>query len=634
MTNDKVGRKFTNSRAMLNKLKYPLAVIGLTILGLIGFGSDARAAVPVWVVGFDNTTDYQKSLQGFLTTLFGQLAARQETFLQAYDLTKIMKAREDVNKLIFEAFSELRNEPLLLEFQKIRKICDISNPEAFIPNPLNPTPPDLSSLKGQCAFYTQVQEYLRTRGLEIISKPFNPDAIGAQHAQAGLDNLGESGVITPAEHGVAADEIDPMCLYGVRTNDGECIVIKLEGRIITNPDDFLFEEPIQKARDFLYCYFGAWRHYPWAATREEADLMRDNMKNHFLLTIARKLKFTQTAPPAEWYTEARCQLILASMQCPLASQPLSETPGAPQDTSNFPTINRDRACVARELVNSPTLSAPLEFMSWTMADLHKAVTREENTVNATYAKVANTITAIIGDYGQLRQAQYVAGQGLRPEKYLIGYRSYTPDEYKQLTDAWQKGETAEDEQRIQPTGDWFYFDTENIISPAVILLQKMQAATQAEFDLAQQAFQAPKVPDSNKDNIAFSGPGPCEDKPPAPLPRLEYDCREFKDDAGNLFHYWATRPFQPEGPDETQGYYALTPNLRSLSAPWEDPNVELPPEYLTGQKPRSKDEQPALSGNFFNQWYKDILELHKWHFSAIVQQWFQKPEKSFFVPDR
>ncbi len=60
----------------------------------------------------------------------------------------------------------------------------------------------------------------------------------------------------------------------------------------------------------------------------------------------------------------------------------------------------------------------------------------------------------------------------------------------------------------------------------------------------------------------------------------------------------------------------------------------LPDKYLTGQAPQSKDENPALSGNYFNQWYKDILELHKWHFSAIVQQWFQKPEKSFFVPDR
>lgn len=667
---------------MIKKLKYPLAILGLVILGLIGSGQSASAAVPVWVVGFDANTQFELSLETFTKDLFqnifgqtvalqGQISARQESFLQAYDLAKIMKAREDVNKLVFEAFSELRSEPLLLEFQKIRQACAATSSQSTLPGLIGlntilqgnknrgiagllsnnggqqlltagATLSDFDKLRGKCEFYTEVQEYLRSRGLEIVSQPFKPS-----------DTLAEDLAVKNA---IAKGE-DPLCLYGVRTNDGECITIKLEGRIITNPDDFLFEEPIQKARDFTYCYFGPWRHFPWGAGQKESDQMRDSMKGHFLLTIARKLKFTQTAPPPEWYTEARCQIILASLQCPLASQPISavNNPSIPKDQSDFPVVNRDVACVARDLVNQPTLGFRLEDVTWDLKQLHEATTREENTVGATYTKVGNAIQSIIADFRQERNAEYIAGQGIRPEKYLIGYRSYTADQYKQLTDAWQKGGTIEDEvgksnnlkaaQGVQPTGDWFYYDTGNIISPAIILLDKINAATQAEFNLAQAAFQAPKVPDSEADNLGiFSGPGLCGNtQRPSTLDRLKYQCHDvpktFKANGIEInldFHYWSTNPSET-GADYTTGFYTpqdSSGNARALSAPWEDPNVKLPDKYLTGQAPQSKDENPELSGNYFNQWYKDILELHKWHFSAIVQQWFQKPEKSFFVPDR
>ena len=612
------------------------------VLGIWSLAPAALAAVPTWTVGFDANTDFEKSLEGFLTRLMGQVSARQETFQQSYDLAKIMKGREDVNKLIFESFSELRNEPLLLEFQEIRRTCESSSA-------------NFEDQKGTCAFYTQVKEYLRTRGLEIVSKPFLPSANQTLCEFDAQDKRFEDGRGDPCTpnagllDGVKSGEVDPLCIYGVRTNDGECITIKLEGRVITNPDDFMFEEPIQKARDFLYCYFGPWRHYPWAATQDESDLMRDNMKNHFLLTVARKLKFTQTAAPPEWYTEARCQIILAGMQCPVSSQPLSVVSNV-QDATAFKTINRDQACVSRELVQTPTLKAPLEFMNWTMSDLREAVVREENTVQATYNKVANVIQGIIADYRQLRNAQYIAGQGIRPEKYLVGYRSYTEDEYKKLVSAWEAGGTIEDEARqsvgaaadgVAPTGDWFYYDTENIISPAVILLDKIQAATQAEFDLARDAFQAVKVPDSPADDIAYSGPGECPgDKTPTDptaegLKRLGYTCYQWQaNHGGPFFHYWSTSPKNLDSDNVKQdGLYALDGG-RALAAPWEDTSVVLPKEYLTGQKPTSVDENPALSGNYFNRWYKDILELHKWHFSAVVQQWFKKPEKSFFSPDR
>lgn len=617
----------------MNKLRYKIFIsILILIAGLVGFAPSARAAVPVWIVGFDANTDFEKSLETFLINLMAQVSARQETFQESYDLAKIMKAREDVNKLIFEAFSELRSEPLLIEFQQINQACGITSGA-----PLPTNKPGFTSgefPEGKCLFYTQVQEYLRSRGLEIVSQPFNPSGLSGPAVD-------KSAVLGAIERGD-----DPLCLYGVRTNDGQCITIKLEGRIITNPDDFLFEEPVQKARDFLYCYFGPWRHFPWGETQKKSDLMRDNMKNYFLLTVARKLKFTQTAPPPEWYTEARCQIILASMECPLAAQPQSAlaSTSIPKDTSAFPVVNRDIACVSRNLVNSPTLTRPLEFIQWSQKDIHKLVTREENSVGATLQKIQITLQDIISQYQQERQAEYIAGQGIRPEKYLIGWRAYTKDEYKQLEDKWAKGGTYEGNGVIQPTGDWFYFDTGNIISPAVILLDKLQAATQAEFNLAQDAFQAPKSPDNSGDAIGLvSGSGKCPaEQAPKTVNNVQYVCQEFTN-AGTppqYFHYWITTPQDTGSSDQYSGLYVPTDkgNLplagRALSAPWEDPNVQLPQEYITGQAPKSKDELPSLSGNYFNQWYKDILQLHDWHFSAIVQQWFNKPEKSFFTPDR
>lgn len=56
---------------------------------------------------------------------------------------------------------------------------------------------------------------------------------------------------------------DAVCgAFGFRVND-ECVQIRKEGRIIVNPDDYLFEEPLQKARHFAYCFFAPWRHFPF-----------------------------------------------------------------------------------------------------------------------------------------------------------------------------------------------------------------------------------------------------------------------------------------------------------------------------------------------------------------------------------
>lgn len=662
------------------------------ILGvLLVFGIKlVNAAVPVWVVGFDNNTDYEKSLEVFLFNLMQAIQERNEDFQMSFRLAQIEKAREDVNKLMYEAFAELRSRPLLLEYQRIKQACAEKPPfggltvggSAGLTNPPNTDPgylqrqacegknlADSCQYLGQngictaiglnatglycdisggssnqqqpqlCQFISQVENFLKGRGLTIIKSAIKHDKYGSP--------------IYNFEEGA-----DPLCVNGVVTDDGECIVIKLEGRIITNPDDFIFEEPAQKARDFVMCYLGPWRHFPFVSkeqvTKENCEkegipenkctiqalsaAKRDNMKAHFIFQIARKMKYTEVSPPEQWYTEARCEKILARLECP---DILGYEKTAPVGGNRI-ISNRSQACIFKALNNSPTLKEALS-KNFTWLELTAAATIPENTFWGVWNKVDENINKIIEQYEKLRTAQYIAGQGIRPEKYLIGYQSYKPEEYEILKEAWNQGGTYEHEvgpppvagvttisplaqvKQVNPTGDWFYFDTEDIISPAVILLNKIAAATQAEFDIAREAF---KVRPS-QENIALIERD-ITNEPGFVAGRLGADKRWV---SVNFESNNTNRVQQPPTEVTTFNEPQLGPNTGALLAPWEDTGLKLPEDYEKGDLPPG-GFPPYIEGNYFNQWYKDILQLHNYNFGTIVKQWVGNPDRGFFIPDR
>ena len=614
-------------------------LFGVFALGFFTNPQRADAAVPTWTVGFDQNTNYELSLEVFLYNLFRDLQEREEEFQLSYDLTKIEKAREDVNKLIYEAFVELRSEPLLIEFRRITKQCGTFTDYAGSEDGgdfLDPNGDDPNAIPREeitaCQFASEIVETLKGRGVEIlIQDEFNEDrAATSVNSQA-----------------------NGLCINGARTAEGECIIIKQDGRIITNPDNFIFEEPIQKARDFVYCYLGQWRHFPFdgqdttpgqcqALGLDEAscttanacqamakqgikcqsDVVRDQIKKTFLFDMNRKLKALETAPPESFYTPARCELILNNLQCPKITG-FGETQGQ----TNEVLLNQSEACIFRQEDLDPKLKKPLgQFFSFT--DLKNAARDQESTVYGVMARVQETILDIIGDYEELRTAQYIAGQGLKSEKYLIGYQSYTDNEYNDLLARIAEGgtedETGKDNAPI-PSGDYYYVDTEDVISPAAILLGKLNAATQAQFDLAAQAFKAPRTLTTDDEG---------NDKLTQTSDRLTIgETRPkngFEFSPADSFNTVDGETIPAQGPLE----FVRLNGVKELPAPFEDTKVQLPPGYLSGELPESIYENPQLRGNYFNQWYKDVLQLHQQNFSTVVKQWFREPHKGYFTPDR
>ncbi|MEO0084381.1 MAG: hypothetical protein ABIJ94_01465 [candidate division WOR-3 bacterium] len=578
----------------LNARSLTLLILTVSLFVFLYSTQPINAAVPVWVVGFDNNTDYEKSLEVFLFNLMQAIQERNEDFQMSFKLAQIEKAREDVNKLMYEAFTELRSEPLLLEFHEINKYCAKTPFTTGLPGEENVG-------SKVCTWYDEVIDYLKGRGLTIITAPFDKD--------------------NPLP---AGQNQDPLCINGVLTTEGECVQIKLEGRIITNPDNFIYEEPLQKARDFVMCYLAPWRHFPFEENKELSDQKRDTLKKYFLFDIARRMSYVDVAPPETWYTPARCEKIMARLGCPkiagygsTASEDIN-----PNDPNVF--LAKTGACQFKAFENEPQLKKPLD-PNWTWGQFLTAVQDQNSTFAGVTDKIRENINKIIDQYEKLRTAQYIAGQGIRPEKYLIGYRAYDEETYKRLLAAVEKeglgaeNENSKDAPKYTPIGDYFYYDTEDIISPAVILLNKIAAATQAEFDMARDAF---KVRPS-QENIAYIERD-ITNEPGFVAGRLGADRRWI---SVNFESNNTNRVQNPPTSVETFGP-GLGPTMGGLLAPFEDTGLKLDESYL------NKDNPPWIEGNYFSQWYKDILQLHNYNFGTIVKDWFGKPEKAYFIPDR
>ena len=481
--------------------------------------------------------------------------------LQKFELAKIEAAREDVNKLIFETTKEL-------------------NPK----------------LVGQ-----QFEDPVTAAALLVAN---------------GYTN------ITP----------DDTCDGSLKVN-GQCTMIKKEGRIVTNTDDYLFEEPLQKARDYLYCELAPWRHYPlgddWhegvvlgvcptsvpgatkgilandpsqecdlndrarktggecihvcstinvcsminglevgeigtlasqtithiqsdirarldsqisdqaevgaiiqrmvsrvEESREvlsekysssadntlrtingrivcESDVIRDQIKEHFLTSLTRKTSGAVIAPPETWYNRERCDLI---------EEELGRGPGKH-------ALNSNRVSSIVSATRIPDLRMSLSALrsDVSLRDYSKSGDTK-NTVYGLIGRLNEVSQTIISEFQAIRTAQFVAGQGIRPATLQIGFRDdvlpegiweYFPDEPVFRATDYDGGRLHMSESKISAnrqtpqsktrtideqlldrllTYHVYFVKTENITSPSVVLLNKLQASIQAQFDLAAQGF--------------------------------------------------------------------------------------------------------------------------------------------------
>jgi len=718
------------------------------------------------------------SNEQFTTDLMTAISEKERIDMEAlkkYELAKIEKAREDVNKLTYETMNELKGESLVYQQDILGKL---------------------------------------TRGL-------------------GLKIVATSSASTNCPFGalVYADD-------GKGNTIRQCVIIKKEGRVVQNVDDFIYEESIQKARDFLMCYLAPWRHFPlgedyyfaatshdritenackekaggdckilrdgtspdfssfakvmgtpaWCGEEATADIMKklkdgdftkdkypgyedafydqyknsticevaeklgsrdirvtkqcrvavrkilddktlpaachyqkicdaarddanknytwkdadghdltgrpdmfdpafkdykkrlcpsdqikEDMKKSFLFDLARKYKFIYTGPSEQWYYNAgnsmtgmdkqKCALILGNLG---------------YDVEGLFIEQLDNA------LKSNTLRAYLEYQQqlW-QADLPIAIAyrpdvtdtdissnsfgMEKNTAYGVESYLRNILDKIVGDYQSLRTAEYAVGEGLRSEKYLIGF--------------------------VDKDGKYFFIDTENIVSPALFLKEKVAAATQAQFDLAQMAFK--QNPESSGTN--WSCPTPYAgnnlkknefDNPPGPYTNLKSMC---SDQSKGLKHGWYLVELTDSGtPAEEKKFECRWPQFnditcevfgyttieaikeykmpQELPAPWEDTGTYMtipqeykdwadikindqsgedlglkkaPPafdsiEYKTKYQDLDKNygfykdaygdnaEFPAVSEDYYiNKWYKGITQLYEKPMSEILKGWFR-----------
>lgn len=473
-----------------------------------------KAAVPVVVFGdylneirgIKANTDFETSLEKFMFNLFNTLSKKEEDFVTSFELAKTEQARTDVAKLIRETLQELRGEgnviPLYTE--------------------------DVQNIKG----------YLKDKGIKISLSDRNKDE---------------------------------DCVTGIRLDNGDCVIIKKESRIIRNVDDFLNEEPIIKARHYVNCALGQWKDFPFSADKQESGNIRDNMREEFLLRLGRKSKFGtmvvtggkeypfyELNPSTDWYTQDRCNVIMSTIGCRIGNEDTarSET-GESTDTAEGGY--KSASCKYNFLLSEPTLEKPLYYYDVLSWDLINKAGDPKNSYDGVHYEIDTNIDKIIADYHEQRLAEYTAGQGIRSEKYLLGFSGFV--------------EGGEFGGRQAAENEYFFFDTDYVISPAVILVQKMAAATQAEFGLALQGFKI--KPDQQ-----------------------------------------ASQSEKINNKNSEIGTIGWTkPSVDRLPAPWEDTGL-----YAS----ISEDYTSSLDNKNYplNQWYKQVLEMHKKTFPQILEEWF------------
>lgn len=637
-----------NKRLTTKKKSLPLLSFGFVIgclLLVVGL-QVAHADVPVreqnlrqglfpgWTIRFDACTDYQESFENFFFDLEKELLNRQLNEEASREVARIIKAREDVNKLVASVYNELRSQQIVLDF-------------------------------GQ-----SVAQTLQTLGIAVE------------------DDDGQE--ICKASYEVKAD------VGGVQ----ECVAVAQEARIITNADDYIYEEPRRRAMDMLFCYLGDWRHFAIAretdATNCEAlglgsacsvdelweelgrkvkndanfyddpngqltvgdpdddrhvfnlceglralgqkcaqDVLRDFVKYSTIDKITRKDRTLILAPPQTWYTYERCRILDSFLPNSFRALPSpgTDTPYSKKikslDLRDADPFSGRGISSSWEIIENqyntrfgnPTLGRlPSDMLpvNRSVATETEAISIPENSFTGLASKAEQLATQIINEMTELRKLQYASGEGLREATLRIGWKDYEwangsnalgsnflskydaldlnvgdpkkPNKvFKPLACYWGSGCNDSDIGIGVPSGKTFYFDTGIILSPTVVIKDKLQAAIQAQFDLARDTF---ALPDTNNE----------------PFSRYLRDENNVRISGCN---------------NEVISWVA--PSVNALPAPFEDQNINLANTInpLTGQDYTQESLIPELPGNYFNVLYNEVFQLYHTPFAHTLAKWFR-----------
>lgn len=491
--------------------------------------------------------------------------------IKAFELAKIEKAREDVNKLIQETVKELKDQPLV--------ITDFSG--------------ERDPIMGE------IKKVLRLRGLAV-------------------------------DYGLG------YCPEGIRVNNqglNECWVIKQSSRIVDNLDDYLYEEPLQKARDVIMCLLAPWNHfplgqytdmetatstddflfgksrgfcdekqpYPYDVERDTvlnecstayicsmarrqagprpdmfssdfenykkdlcpSDRIKEDLKKEIITFLTRKHKFLDKLPPEIWYYGV--SMYQGDNSLDWTDDEYDEKVSKPKDHPIY-VFNKDfckfetqatyisknnclpydyaagvgrctfilenlvgsgqQATLSQFLVGVgpspiwndfldreireffPTLPLSLEIKRLHRLSIdnleYQLAQENKNNLDGLKKMIYGAISTVITQIKEKNTLKFSSGAGIKPLQYLVGW-NVCEDANKieslkvgagqrycnELNFYYQVCQWEND--RCDGSG-YYYFETDDIISPAIFLLNKISASIFSEFALAMMAWK--KEPES------------------------------------------------------------------------------------------------------------------------------------------
>ena len=410
---------------------------------MLGGGVPVQAAVPTYVVEFELNTKFERSLERFLFDLFNTLQRREEDFTAAFELQKIEKAREDTAKLFQEVESELVDYGLAYEAYDER-LTHENNPDdaPLLISPIK----DNRIISDPIAYLSDEPiEYGRLvfacrMNYFIWDQMGVPDIYGDT---TGLPapNVGSiAGLLTEIE---ADDEkftyINDLDGNGSNQENIDGLVnSKKLGLINFRTNDWPFYQQSDGSGDL-----------------QDDDPALSNFLNHNNVTDVLPL----------------CESVMELYRISTPADILRNVLYATWDI-DFPdpeTANKTRARIIRERASLPSLRAAIADDFALYEDLDALfLGGDQNRLSGALGIAEREAVAVINNVRGLHKMNYEIGQGIRPENL-----------YVTLSDNYFGGVSIQEQ---------IYLNTEYVVSPAVVLLQKMQAATQATFDLAGQGF--------------------------------------------------------------------------------------------------------------------------------------------------
>ena len=606
--------------------------VWLVFMGALSiFALPAKAEVPVWVKHFDSCTQYEQSLEKTLVGLFAQKQLSE----RATQMQDIIKAREDVNKLVATVYNELRTQQVALNFGELR---DILPSLGIVVTDDNTDEICKASYevkasvggKQQCVAVAQEARFITNQDDYIYEE-------GRRRAMDGLFcYLGEW------RHFPIANINDPANCEALGLGSSCSIISVWEtlGQKIFGDKNAYSDADGTKTPDVInddQHVHNLCEGLLALGKKCSQDMLRDYIKYSTIDKITRKDRTIILAPPQTWYTPDRCRIIDSTL--PVANQPVikvgTDTPYT-KSIKSLEIVDPKKLNSTQFLdyyfgskFGNPTITKPPANMTAAEYSIEKelqAINVPENNFSGLASKTEQLANQIVAELTELRKLQYTSGEGLRDATLRIGWRDYEwkgngtylgkypaldlplenpkkPNKiYKPLPCYWEENTGINTGGPIRcedlalkkgirpdaaPVGKYFYFDTGLVIAPISVTKDKMQSAIQAQFDLAAKAF-------DDKQSQIFQG-----------------SCGASAD--GSIGDF--------------------------LPAPWEDSAVDLSQALnpLTGQTyttgapgPNNPSFRiPDLPNNYFNIFYNDVFQLYHTPFPDVLAHWFRVNDPAY-----